>query len=684
MLSLLIALISIALVAALAVVTLYYGGSLLNRAIADANASRLLSQGHQLIAAADLHLANTGQYPELLSELVDKGYLKALPTARPSFVPPAHALAASWTMAPREPLFSLEASVDKSTCASFNSKASLGVHGVLKNAYVELAQQCFGEAETYTVLMKKSGDITLSGINLRPEQVASVPLGAALPDADAWDLEPTGDLPPAEEEPASGPFSVTHHLRAPGTSYSARASVSGDSTSGFTASLLDSGSTFLLVRNISPEPLELSVLGARETADGVVSYLYTLDDYSNPSAATIASFALNSGAESCRVSTLLEAGQACSVLANLPQGFSGTYPVARINSVPLNMAFTPDWEPMYASKLWGFNGVVYALSGGGSYGTGALRTTQQEASIVPAPKVFLETGQQFVDITASTDSAVYVRNDGQVWGRGTNVYGELAQGNTQAVPVEKYLGMDHAVRVFGDSFSTQVIRSDGSLWGAGYGTGQRRTQSNTMWYQRTELPEPVVDGSTWGNGVFAWSARGNLYFWGTLNGTSYTMATPYMTGVVKVASAHGNALILKTDGSVLSAGTNAHGQLGIGHKSAQAPLEWNTVFVGARDVAVSHNLAYPQSFIVGLDGRLHAAGSPGAGISSGNALGLGPLREALSFTLVPGVSQVAQVSATGTATLLLRGDGTVWRAGNGGMFLRSHQLHTTEFVPVNF
>src|ERR1700730_4423918 len=88
MFSLIITIISIALVAALALATIYYGGSAFNRGSAQAQASTLISQAQQ-IAAAEVLYANdhAGAYDLTASDATLSGltsaptYLTTIPAA---------------------------------------------------------------------------------------------------------------------------------------------------------------------------------------------------------------------------------------------------------------------------------------------------------------------------------------------------------------------------------------------------------------------------------------------------------------------------------------------------------------------------------------------------------------------------------------------------------------------------
>lgn len=83
MFSLIITIISIALVAALALATLYYGGSAFNRGSAGAEASRLINEGQQLngaVAIAEADAAAGGTAVTTWEGLVTGNYLSQLPS----------------------------------------------------------------------------------------------------------------------------------------------------------------------------------------------------------------------------------------------------------------------------------------------------------------------------------------------------------------------------------------------------------------------------------------------------------------------------------------------------------------------------------------------------------------------------------------------------------------------------
>jgi hypothetical protein len=82
MFNLIITIISIALVAALAVATIYYGGAAFSQGSARANAATLVSHAQQITAANTLYAnASGGSFATNIADLVSNNYLGSIPTS---------------------------------------------------------------------------------------------------------------------------------------------------------------------------------------------------------------------------------------------------------------------------------------------------------------------------------------------------------------------------------------------------------------------------------------------------------------------------------------------------------------------------------------------------------------------------------------------------------------------------
>lgn len=194
MVSLIITIIAIALVAALALATLYYGGEAYESGNAKAQTARLTNQGQQLLAAAELFYVQRGRWPSTIPEMVEHGYLNTIPVAQRQALQQALA-AEEWTMPKAEqPLFTYD-DVDLEVCKLVN-EASYGLPGVLPTIQTGYVQQCFGltKVDLVVVVGRSNLQAMVASVNEPPlveENVSSDPIPAADDEA-AWTVPPGG------------------------------------------------------------------------------------------------------------------------------------------------------------------------------------------------------------------------------------------------------------------------------------------------------------------------------------------------------------------------------------------------------------------------------------------------------------------------------------------------------------
>lgn len=212
MFSLIITIISVALTAALALATLYYGGNAYSQARADAQATKVKNQAAQLLAASEFFKVNNGRYPLNVAEMVAEGYLRSEPVARAAV---AVALAnQAWYMPlPGESLFLLPTS-SSSTCSKVNERG-YGAFGILPGVLSSVQTQCFGTSLSalYTMAAKdpRTVQVLTSSDGSAVVGPAPVPvLLAAVPshlDESAWLVapsQPVAGVPP-EDGGGTGP-----------------------------------------------------------------------------------------------------------------------------------------------------------------------------------------------------------------------------------------------------------------------------------------------------------------------------------------------------------------------------------------------------------------------------------------------------------------------------------------------
>ena len=79
MFSLIITIVSIALVTALALATIYYGGSSFKQGSASAQAAQSINEGQQIEGASQVYAATTGTAAASLNDLIASNYLTSVP-----------------------------------------------------------------------------------------------------------------------------------------------------------------------------------------------------------------------------------------------------------------------------------------------------------------------------------------------------------------------------------------------------------------------------------------------------------------------------------------------------------------------------------------------------------------------------------------------------------------------------
>lgn len=195
MFSLIITIISIALVAALALATLYYGGAAFTRGHADAQAAKVRNQSQQLLGANELFKVNHGRYALNVAELVSADYLKSAPVARAA-VQAALADSAWFMPLPGESLFLLETNFPEA-CRSINEDG-YGKRAILPGVLEDIQVQCYGPstAALYSMAAKDPRAVEAL-LNAAPEAVP-VPIPVVVAAVPTSDTDELWVVPPGE------------------------------------------------------------------------------------------------------------------------------------------------------------------------------------------------------------------------------------------------------------------------------------------------------------------------------------------------------------------------------------------------------------------------------------------------------------------------------------------------------
>ncbi|HYO52440.1 hypothetical protein [Archangium sp.] len=270
-----------------------------------------------------------------------------------------------------------------------------------------------------------------------------------------------------------------------------------------------------------------------------------------------------------------------------------------------------------------------------------------------------------VALAAGSTHSLALREDGTVWGWGSNGFGQLGfPSNTSPNPTPAQVpGLTGVGDVAASNDFSLALREDGTVWAWGF-NAQGQLGDGTSSTSRS-TPRPVeglkhVLALAAGARPLAMSKDGTVWGWGwndsgALGTGTNIRATPVqvrgLTSTVTVSVGSDWALAVREDGTVWGWGNNNFGQLGDGTSAMRAtPVRVQGLSDG---VAIAtgdyHALALRK------DGTVWAWG-----FNQFGQLGDGTTTHRTAPVQVTGLSGVVAIGAARFYSLALREDGTVW------------------------
>tara|TARA_R110000822_G_scaffold6038_4_gene25444 strand:- start:696 stop:2105 length:1410 start_codon:yes stop_codon:yes gene_type:complete len=272
------------------------------------------------------------------------------------------------------------------------------------------------------------------------------------------------------------------------------------------------------------------------------------------------------------------------------------------------------------------------------------------------------------------------------WGGGTA--GQLGQNTNIAISSPTQVGalITWANIAQGPTaYAGMATRTDGTLWTWGYNSGSTNGalminslinhSSPVQVGALTNWAEPALgrfhsvviktDGTIWSAG---YGAEGRLGVNSTVSHSS-PVQIGSLTTWYKVAAGRDHTVSIKTDGTLWAWGSNGAGYLGINNTIAKS----SPTQVGGLTTWASATAGQGQSLAIKTDGTLWAWGNNGVG-----QLGHNNIINLSSPVQVGALTNWAQVSGGSSFTAAIKTDGTLWTWGWGNLGRLGQNTITTE------
>ncbi|MCL2319835.1 MAG: hypothetical protein FWC45_07100 [Treponema sp.] len=306
-----------------------------------------------------------------------------------------------------------------------------------------------------------------------------------------------------------------------------------------------------------------------------------------------------------------------------------------------------------------------------------------------------------LSVAAGENHTVILKDDGTLWGAGDSTDGELGQSGGRLkifVPLKAGTTPITGVKaVAAGNNTTFYVDKDGSLWAAGYnyygelGLGNRNaqftfTKVNSAGQNVKALAAGMrhtvllkEDGTLWAAG---YNFNGQLALGDSEDRNSFTEVKDAGSGITAVAAGNYHTVILKSDGSVWTAGSNYYGQLGFAGKADRQTFtrvtdEKGNTLSGVKEIAARGNITVllkaDGSMLLtgnftdpdGMNEPAAAAAAPDSGASGG----INPNDTKSSFT--PLVTEdgskfgdVKKIVLGYNSIYVIASDGRLWAAGS--------------------
>ena len=334
----------------------------------------------------------------------------------------------------------------------------------------------------------------------------------------------------------------------------------------------------------------------------------------------------------------------------------------------------------YGGRVWAWGDNTYGELGMGDFVNRYFPTQMTGLNTTPIKA-----------IACGGYHSLMLDQQGNLYGCGYNYYGQLMQtdNNDRYTPTL----MDQAVEAMAAGYAHTLVLVNGGVFAAGLndhgelGDGTQTNGNNWVSFPSNHFPKirirsigagnfhslaVAVDGSVW---AWGYNGYGQLGL-GDKNDRLYPTQMPRAAYAKAVTGGERHTLVLTAGGKVLATGYNSSGQLGDGtqtDRSSLTPVK-NASFIGSIAAGSDYSVLF-KPFTRSLATGYNNFGQLGIGSTVNQKNQPVPMKIGSSILAV-------STGPSGSHSLLLRADGTVWACGANYFGQLGNGVTTNSIAPV--